>query len=161
MFNGSHNQEIKKNKINNSYKISIIVSQWNNDITELLYDGAISKLLEYGIKNNNIQRYDVPGSMELVFASEYLLNQKKDIHAIICLGCVIKGKTDHDKYISSSVSKGLMSGSLKYKKPVIFGALTTNNKKQGFERSGGRYGYKGEEAALTVIKILDFFNKIN
>ena len=131
MFNGSHNQEIKKNKINNSYKISIIVSQWNNDITELLYDGAISKLLEYGIKNNNIQRYDVPGSMELVFASQHLLDFNKKVDGIICLGCIIKGETDHDKYISSfSINKSIF---------ILIGVINRLNKH--IERKARESGY--------------------
>ena len=118
-------------------------------------------MLEYGVKSQNIKRHNVPGSMEVVFASQHLLEFNKDIDGIICLGCIIKGKTDHDKYISSSVSHGLVKVSLKYKKPIIFGVLTPNNKKQAFERSGGKFGNKGEESALALLQMLRLINRTN
>jgi len=161
MFNENNIKELRKSPLFLSSKISIIVSDWNHEITELLYDAALNKLLEYGVKNKNIKRHNVPGSMELVFASQHLLKYNKDVDGIICLGCIIKGKTDHDKYISSSVSHGLVKVSLKYKKPIIFGVLTPNNKKQAFERSGGKFGNKGEESALALLQMLSFINGAN
>ena len=144
-----------------SSKISIIVSDWNNEITELLYDGALTKLLEHGVKEENIKKYNVAGSMELVFLSQYLLNKNKNLSGIISLGCIIKGETNHDKYIAYSVSKGLMDVSLKFNKPVIFGVLTTNNKKQAFESSGGKFGNKGEESSIALLKTLKIIQETN
>jgi 6,7-dimethyl-8-ribityllumazine synthase len=81
---------------------------------------------------------------------------KKDIDAVICLGCVIQGETPHFDYICQAVAYGLTEVNLKSKKPIIFGVLTTLNQKQALERAGGKYGNKGEEAALTALKMLDF-----
>ena len=99
--------------------------------------------------------------MELVFLSQYLLNKNKNLSGIISLGCIIKGETNHDKYIAYSVSKGLMDVSLKFNKPVIFGVLTTNNKKQAFERSGGKFGNKGEESSIALLKTLKIIQETN
>ena len=161
MFIQNKGLDLKHNNLFASSKISIIVSDWNNEITELLYDGALTKLLEHGVKEKNIKKYNVAGSMELVFLSQYLLNKHKNLSGIISLGCIIKGETDHDKYIAYSVSKGLMDVSLKFNKPVIFGVLTTNNKKQAFERSGGKFGNKGEESSLALLKTLKITEETN
>ena len=82
--------------------------------------------------------------------------RKKDIDAVICLGCVIQGETPHFDYICQAVAYGITEAGLKTSKPVIFGVLTTLDKKQAFDRAGGKYGNKGEEAALTAIKMLEF-----
>ncbi len=161
MFIQNKGLDLKHNNLFASSKISIIVSDWNNEITELLYDGALTKLLEHGVKEENIKKYNVAGSMELVFLSQYLLNKNKNLSGIISLGCIIKGETNHDKYIAYSVFNGLMDVSLKFNKPVIFGVLTTNNKKQAFERSGGKFGNKGEESSIALLKTLKIIQETN
>ena len=134
-------------------KIAIVVAEWNEEITESLYEGAYNALLELGLRKKNITRINVPGSFELSLGAQ-LMAQKKDVVAIICLGCVIQGETPHFNYICDAVANGITSVSLKYNKPVAFGVLTTLNKKQAMDRAGGKYGNKGEEAALTVMKML-------
>jgi 6,7-dimethyl-8-ribityllumazine synthase len=136
-------------------KVAIVVAEWNEDITESLYEGAVEGLLSNGIKKANIVRKNVPGSYELTLGALWMA-EKKDIHAVICLGCVIQGDTPHFDYICQAVAIGITEVSIKTKKPVIFGVLTTLNKKQALERAGGKYGNKGEEAAITAIKMLDF-----
>ena len=113
----SHNYVLDKIK---DIKVGIITSQWNNDITSLLKNSCNNFLINSGLKKNNINNYYVPGSMELVLASDILLNKKK-VDGVIALGCIIKGETNHDKYISHSVCKGLLDVSLKHNLPVIFG----------------------------------------
>ena len=131
----------------------IVVSEWNEDITEALFEGAYDTLLEYGALPEHIFRYNVPGGFELSLGAQYMATEK-NIDAVICLGCVIKGETRHDEYIANAVAQGITDVSLKFNKPVIFGLLTTNNHEQAFERAGGRHGNKGDEAALTAIKML-------
>jgi 6,7-dimethyl-8-ribityllumazine synthase len=136
-------------------KFAIIVAEWNEDITEALYQGATSSLIQHGIKQKNIIRKKVPGTFELTLGAQWMAD-KKNIDAVICLGCVIQGDTPHFDYICQAVAYGITEVNLKTKKPVIFGVLTTLNKAQALERAGGKLGNKGEEAALTALKMLDF-----
>ena len=136
------------------YKIGIVKSEWNNNITDSLINSCMSFLLDSGIKQNNIIKINVPGSMELVLGASLLLNKKK-VDGVIALGSIIKGDTDHDKYIAQSVSNGLINVSLEYKKPVVFGVLTTNNMKQAIDRCDGKKGNKGLESAYTLLKMLN------
>jgi len=135
-------------------KIAIVVAEWNEEITEPLFEGAYNALHALGVKRKNIIRKNVPGSFELSLGAQ-LMAQKKDIAAVICLGCIIQGETPHFDYICQAVANGITAVNLKYNKPVAFGVLTTLNKKQALERAGGKFGNKGEEAALTVIKMLE------
>jgi 6,7-dimethyl-8-ribityllumazine synthase len=134
-----------------SIKIGIVVSEWHPEITEALYLGAEKFLLDNGIKKENIIRKNVPGSFELPLGAQLLADKTK---AVICLGCVIKGETDHYHFICEAVSKGIMDVSLAQNKPVAFGVLTTNNLEQAQNRAGGKFGNKGEDAAFTVLKML-------
>ena len=136
-------------------KIAIVVASWNEEITEALFEGAVGSLVSSGIKKSNIIRKTVPGSFELSLGALWMA-EKKDIHAVICLGCVIQGDTPHFDYICQAVSYGITEVGLKTKKPVIFGVLTTLNKEQALERAGGKYGNKGEEAAITAMEMLGF-----
>lgn len=145
----------KSNRNLTRKKVAIIVSQWNEEITEALFEGAHRSLLEAGFKKRNIIRKDVPGSFELPLGAQWMAEQK-DIDAVICLGCVIQGETAHFDYICQAVAEGVMKVNLKFGKPVAFGVLTTLNKQQAEDRAGGKYGNKGEEAALTVVKMLEF-----
>ncbi len=141
-------------------KFAVLVSEWNEEITESLFQGAFETLLEHGIKRENIIRANVPGSFELSFGAQ-LYAQMKNIDAVICLGCVIRGETPHNKYICDSVAQGLKDVSLKYNKPVIFGVLTTDTRQQALERAGGKHGNKGEDAAIAAIKMVSLINNIS
>lgn len=134
-------------------KFAIVVAEWNEEITEPLFEGARNALLQLGVSKQNIIRKNVPGSFELTLGAQKMA-AKKDVTAVICLGCVIQGETPHFDYICQAVAYGVTEVNLKFDKPVAFGVLTTSNKKQALERAGGKYGNKGEEAALTVVKML-------
>ncbi|WP_339697877.1 6,7-dimethyl-8-ribityllumazine synthase [Algoriphagus aquimarinus] len=133
----------------------IIVSEWNEDVTEALYSGAYQTLLENGAKKENIIRRNVPGSFELTLAAQWLA-QEESIDAVICLGCVIQGETKHFDFICGAVAHGITNVGLKYNKPVIFGVLTPNTQQQAMDRAGGKHGNKGDEAAITAVKMLGF-----
>lgn len=134
-------------------RIGVLVSEWNSEVTESLFSGAYETLVRLGIKKENIVRVNVPGSYELSFGAQ-VMAQKPDIDGVICLGCVIQGETRHFEFICQSVAQGIKDVSLKYNKPVVFGVLTTDNKKQALDRAGGKYGNKGDEAAVTAVKLL-------
>jgi 6,7-dimethyl-8-ribityllumazine synthase len=136
-------------------KLAIVVAEWNEDVTEALYEGAVASLTAHGVKKQNIIRKNVPGSFELTLGALWMA-EKKDIAAVICLGCVIQGDTPHFDYICQAVANGITEVNIKTKKPVIFGVLTTLDKNQALERAGGKHGNKGEEAALTAIGMLNF-----
>ena len=134
-----------------NYKFGIVVSEWNIDITTNLLKGAEDKLIELGVNRNNIIISRVPGSFELVYGSKEL--SKKNLDAVIAIGCVIKGETDHYDFICRSVSNGLMQLNISGSTPVIFCVLTDHKKSQSIARSGGEHGNKGAEAAIAAIKM--------
>lgn len=136
-------------------KFGIVVSEWNSEVTEALYSGAVQTLISNGASRKNIITKHVPGSFELTLGAQWLAGQK-GIDAVICLGCVIQGETPHFDYICQAVANGISNVGLKYDKPVIFGVLTTLNLQQAIDRAGGRHGNKGDEAAVTAIKMLGF-----
>jgi len=145
---------IAKTKFNLSKKkFAIVVAEWNEEITEALFEGAHYALLQHGVKKNNIIRKNVPGTFELTLGA-LRLAKRKEIDAVICLGCVIQGDTPHFDYICQAVAYGITEVNLKTEKPAIFGVLTVLNKKQALERAGGKLGNKGEEAAITAIQML-------
>ena len=129
----------------------IVVANWNTEITSNLLDGAKETLLECGASASNISVMEVPGSFELVFGAKLMSKQKVD--AIICLGSVIQGKTKHFEFVCNSVSLGIKDLNIALNVPVIFGVLTDNTLQQARNRSGGKYGNKGVEAAITAIKM--------
>lgn len=132
----------------------IVVAEWNSKVTEMLLRGALEILQKYGAKSENIIIKRVPGSFELPLASQKLA-QIPIIDAVIAIGCIIQGETRHFDFIAQAVAEGIMQVGLKYNKPVIFGVLTTNNLEQALERAGGKHGNKGEEAAITAIKMIN------
>src|SRR5690554_4568191 len=137
----------------------VIVSQWNAGITGSLLEGALTTLEKHGADPNQVEVVKVPGSYELISGADIVLKQKesgdavKGVDAVICLGCVIQGETRHFDFICSAVAHGLAQVGLKYGKPVIFGVLTTDNLEQAQDRSGGKHGNKGSEAAVTAIQM--------
>lgn len=141
-----------------TYKIALVAARWNWEITGILLDGAKQFLDLCEIKD--ILIHYVPGSYELTYAAQKLA-QQKDIDAVVCLGCVIKGETPHFDFICNAVAHGISNVSIKYDKPVSFGVLTTNTLEQAQERAGGKLGNKGSEAAATAISLLNEFAEFN
>jgi 6,7-dimethyl-8-ribityllumazine synthase len=133
-------------------KFGIVVSEWNNEITDALAEGALETLLTNGVSEEDIFVKRVPGTFELSLGAQFMAEYTPS-DAVICLGCVIQGETPHFDYICQGVSQGLTNVGLEYNTPVIFGVLTTNNLEQAKERSGGKHGNKGVEAAITAIKM--------
>ncbi|WP_028525943.1 6,7-dimethyl-8-ribityllumazine synthase [Runella limosa] len=134
-------------------KFVIVVAEWNSEVTEALFQGAYKTLVDHGAQTQNILRANVPGSFELSFGSQ-VYAQKANVDAVIAIGCVIQGETKHNDYINHAVAHGLTDVALKYNKPVIFGVLTPNTLQQALDRAGGVHGNKGDEAAITAIKML-------
>ncbi len=134
-------------------KFGIVVSDYNSDITFKLLEGCVETLLKHGAHENDIYVEYVPGAFELTFGAKIILD-KYPVDAAICLGCVIKGETDHDKYINHAVAQGVTQLSLQTGKPVIFGLLTPNTYQQAADRAGGKHGNKGVEAAVAAIKMV-------
>lgn len=136
-------------------RFGIVVSEWNEEVTESLYEGAIETLRSHGAKKENIYRKNVPGSFELTLGAQWMA-EVEEIDAVICLGCVIQGETKHFDFICDAVAHGITNVGLKFNKPVIFGVLTPNTHQQALDRAGGKHGNKGDEAAITAIKMLGF-----
>lgn len=133
-------------------RFGIVVSDWNLEITHALLDGALNTLKKHGATDNNIVVKHVPGSFELTLGGQFLA-EYDDLDAIICLGCVIQGETPHFSFICQSVTYGITKLNLEYNIPFIFGVLTTFNIEQARDRAGGKLGNKGDEAAVTAIKM--------
>mgnify|MGYP003647315797 FL=1 len=136
-------------------KFAIVVSEWNEEVTESLYQGAYETLIANGVSKDNIVKKMVPGSFELSMGAQWMA-QIEEVDAVICLGCVIQGETRHFDFICDAVAHGITNVSLKYNKPVIFGVLTPNTQQQALDRAGGKHGNKGDEAAITAVKMLGF-----
>ena len=134
-------------------KFAILVAEWNSEVTEKLFDGAYQTLLKYGALEENIERGNVPGSFELTLGAHWFA-QRHDIDAVIALGVVIQGETKHNDYINHAVAQGITNVSIQHSKPVIFGVLTPNTMEQALDRAGGIHGNKGDEAAMTAIKMV-------
>lgn len=147
--------DYKKDTLPNvsNLKFGIVVSQWNKEITDGLFNGAYSTLIDCGVLEKNINKLEVPGSFELIFGTKIL--SKKNVDAIICLGSVIKGQTKHFDYVCQGVTNGIKDLNISLGIPVIFGVLTDNTMDQAINRSGGKHGNKGVEAAITAIKMAD------
>ena len=133
-------------------RFAIVVADWNSEITFSLLKGAIETLKNHGADSSNIIVKHVPGSFELTLGAQFVA-ENEDVDAIICLGCVIQGETPHFTYICQGVAMGITQLNIDYNIPFIFGVLTTDNLQQAKERSGGRLGNKGDEAAITAIKM--------
>jgi 6,7-dimethyl-8-ribityllumazine synthase len=134
-----------------NFRFGIVVSEWNSKITEGLFNGAETALLDCGASPENIIRIDVPGSFELIYGAKRLVN--KDFDAVITIGCVIQGETKHFDFVCEGVTQGIKDLNVQYDTPVIFCVLTDNNMQQSIDRSGGRHGNKGTEAAIAAIKM--------
>ena len=133
-------------------RFGIVVADWNRSITQALLEGAVTTLKKSGVTDDNLIIKHVPGSFELTLGAQFIA-EYDDVDAVICLGCVIQGETPHFTYICQSVTQGITQLNLDYNIPFIFGVLTTLNTEQAIARSGGKNGNKGNEAAVTAIKM--------
>ena len=149
-----------KNTIPNAkdFRFGIVVSEWNEQVTEGLYNGAFSALTDCGAVSENIIRWNVPGSFELIFGARQM-HEKLELDAVIVIGCVIKGETMHFEFVCEGVTQGIKDLNLLYDVPTIFCLLTDNNRQQSVDRSGGKHGNKGVEAAIAAIKMIDLNKK--
>lgn len=138
-------------------RFGIVVSEWNDEITFALRDGAVDFLKQHGAKDIYIDVHYVPGSFELPLGAKFLV-QTQRYDAVICLGCVIQGETRHFEFICNAVADGITRVGLDYDLPVIFGVLTPNSWEQAKDRAGGKHGNKGDEAAVTAIKMVHLKN---
>ena len=139
-------------------KITIVVSEWHSEITNKLFKGAKNVLTDNGLLEENINRVDVPGSFELIYGCRMVQKIYKQ-DAVIAIGCIVKGETPHFDFISNAVSIGIKDLNILYQTPVIFCVLTDNNIGQSLERSGGKYGNKGEDSALSALKLIASISK--
>jgi len=148
-----------KNTIPNAkdFRFGIVVSQWNDKITNGLFDGAKAALIDCGALPENIVRWDVPGSFELIYGASRMMRENFD--AIITIGCVIKGETMHFEFVCEGVTQGIKDLNVKGEIPVIFCVLTDNNEQQSIDRSGGAHGNKGTEAAIAAIVMAELRRK--
>lgn len=135
-------------------RIGIVVSEWNTTITNSLLEGAYSTLVKHGVADENITVEHVPGSFELPTGAKFMFKYGK-YDAVICLGCVIQGETRHFDFICDAVANAIAQLAMDENRPVIFGVLTTNDMQQAIDRSGGKHGNKGVEAAITALKMAD------
>jgi len=137
----------------------IVVSEWNDQITESMYEAAVQTIVSMGGTRKHIHRLNVPGSFELTLGAQKLA-ALRHIDAVVCIGCVIQGETKHFDFICNAVANGITQVGLTHDKPVVFGVLTTNNMQQAVDRSGGKYGNKGDEAGATAVKMLVEFSAV-
>ena len=146
--------EYDKNSIPNAkdFRFGIVVSEWNDSITEGLFSGAIEALLENQVPAQHIIRWNVPGSFELVYGAKKML-QTQNVDAVIAIGCVIQGQTKHFDFVCEGVTQGIKDLNVQTDIPVIFCVLTDNTMQQSIDRSGGIHGNKGTEAAIAAIKM--------
>ena len=146
--------EYDKNSIPNAknFRFGIVVSEWNDTITEGLCYGAVTGLLDNEVPSEHIIRWNVPGSFELIYGAKKML-QTQNVDAVIAIGCVIQGETKHFDFVCEAVSHGIKDLNVESDVPVIFCVLTDNTMQQSIDRSGGKHGNKGTEAAIAAIKM--------
>ena len=133
-------------------RVAIVVAQWNQEITNRLYLGAKETLLKHNVVAENIVRFNVPGSFELIYGASKAQAQNFDV--VIAIGCIIQGETRHFEFIGNAVAQGIKDLNLNGKSPVIFCVLTDDNISQSQARSGGKYGNKGVEAAIAALRMI-------
>lgn len=151
--------EPRKLEAYSRYRIALVVSDWNSEITLALRDGALDFLTHCGVPVGHIRIISVPGAFELPLAAKWMATQK-EIDAVITLGCVIQGETRHFDFICDACAHGITEVGLSTGKPVIFGVLTTQDLDQAIARAGGKHGNKGTEAAATALQMLELKERL-
>jgi len=144
---------LSQRSVARSVKVSLVVAKWNKEITDGLKKGAVDALLQLGMYERNINVVEVPGSFELPFAAKQVIDNQ-EVDAVICIGSVIKGETSHFDYVCQGVTYGIQKLNINGDVPVIFCVLTDDNIQQSKDRSGGKHGNKGVEAAVTAIEMI-------
>ncbi len=134
-------------------KFGIVVSEWNEQITEGLLAGCVRTLRASGCADHNIQIKYVPGCFELPLGAQFFA-EYTDVDAVVVLGCVIQGETRHFDYVCQGVTEGVTRLAIDWNMPIAFGVLTTDDLQQALDRSGGKLGNKGDEAAEAAIKMV-------
>jgi 6,7-dimethyl-8-ribityllumazine synthase len=134
------------------FRFGIVVSEWNETITDSLYQGAVDALLDNGAREDNIIKWNVPGSYELIYGAKKMVTSQ-NLDAVIAIGSVIKGETKHFDFVCDGVSQGIKDLNIIQDIPVIFCVLTDNTMQQSIDRSGGKHGNKGIECAIAAIKM--------
>ena len=147
-------------KVSTCFNIAVIVSRFNEEITQKLLQGALSRLSELGFTPEQIKVVSVPGAIEIPLTAQRLAKTKK-YEAMICLGAVIQGETKHFDYVCQQVSHGCQHVSLTHDIPVIFGVLTTDTEEQAYDRVGGKHGHKGREAADVAYELVQTLSEIS
>ena len=142
------------------FQIGIVVSEWNDHITDLLLKGALETFLENGVSEENIIVHRVPGAFELPLAAQWLF-ESTDVQGVIAIGVVIQGETRHFDFVCDGTTKGIVDVTLKYNKPVSFCLLTDNTEQQSIDRAGGKHGNKGIECAVTLLKMIGLRQTMN
>jgi 6,7-dimethyl-8-ribityllumazine synthase len=135
-------------------RIGIVASRFNSDVTDLLLKGAVEALLEAGVADDRIVAVSVPGAFEIPGTAQALASH---VDAVVCLGAVIRGETEHFTYVASGVQQGVVRVSLDTGVPIIFGVLTTDNVEQALDRAGGEIGNKGAEAAMDAVEMANLY----
>lgn len=135
------------------FKFGVVVSEWNDKITNGLFQGAFDAFIDCGVLKENIVRWNVPGSFELVYGAKKMQQAYDMLDAIIVIGCVIQGETKHFDFVCEGVTQGIKDLNIQGDIPVIFCVLTDNTEQQSIDRSGGKHGNKGTEAAVSAIKM--------
>lgn len=135
------------------FKIGIVVSEWNREITSKLLDGALQALTDYKVQQQNISVSWVPGAFELPLGAQVQL-EKGAVDGVIAIGVVIQGETRHFDFVCSGTTQGIMDLTLKFSKPVAFCLLTDNHIQQSIDRAGGKHGNKGVECAIACLKMI-------
>ena len=143
----------------NEIRLSLVVSQFNNSITDSLKKAAINCFIERGGKEKHIEIFSVPGAFEIPGAVSQLIKKKKT-DVIVALGCIIKGKTPHFDYIATETSRAIMRMIVQYDIPIGFGVLTTNDMKEAIDRSQDNESNKGREAMEAALDMYKIYTKI-
>lgn len=143
------------------FRIGLVVSEWNDQITEGLSQGAINTLLDCGVIAANIVKWNVPGSFELIYGCKRMTQKAPGFDAIIAIGSVIQGETKHFDFVCEGVTQGIKDLNLQGDVPVIFCVLTDNTLQQSIDRSGGKHGNKGVEAAIAALKMAQLRKEIS
>jgi len=150
---------VEANLIAEGKKFAIVVSRFNDFITERLVGGAVDALVRCGAKDEDIDLVKVPGAFEIPLIAKKM-SQKKKYDAVICLGAVIRGATPHFDYVSAEVSKGIAVVSIESEIPVIFGIITTDTLEQAIERAGTKAGNKGFSAAMAAVEMANLLEAV-
>ena len=135
------------------FRFGIVVSEWNSEITQGLFQGAFDAILDCGGVKENIVRWNVPGSFELIYGCKKMQQSYDMLDAVIAIGSVIQGETKHFDFVCDGVTQGIKDLNVQSDIPVIFCVLTDNTLQQSLDRSGGKHGNKGTEAAIAAIKM--------